>query len=529
MSADQSSLFELALSIYREKDVSDAYESIVVLLDSDPDNIQILNLAGACCYSLGSFDEAERYWKRVIDIRSDWVDSYNNLGTLYWKVRQWPEAAENLYRVALSIDGRRKDIQDNLIGLLLDLRKFRDAIEMCRRVMVDRPDDVELAHYLGVALHQLDQLKDAEEVYRSVLRENPQHHLAHSNLGVALRGMGRHGEAEQAYRDAIAICPDESFHHVNLSTLLLEMGRWDEGWEANERRLPSISNEFMSRSVSANIRQWQGEALHKKSLLVIREQGFGDEIQMARYVAILKKAGAGRIILACSSELRTLFKSIPGVDEVISSVKELGRHRYDFWTLIFSLPYILKTRPDSVPNKIPYISPSKNLVKKWRKEIPTGSMRVGLVWKGAQKHEADMFRSLSSFSILAPLWKVKGVSYISLQKERGRKEISELHNVQPVCDLGGKIDNFDDTAAIVKQLDLVITVDTSMAHLCGALGVPCWVLLSAARTDWRWAGSRDTSIWYPNTLKLYRQTQRGDWRSVVDNIVSDLELMVKSS
>ncbi|VWB78818.1 putative TPR repeat protein [Burkholderia lata] len=528
MHPPQPDTLEQATLLYHERKFSDAYHIASNLLKSEPYNAFVLNFAGACCYATDNIKDAERYWKTAIDIQPTWIDSHNNLGTLYWKKMRQPDSAEKFFRTALSIDNHRKDVQDNLIECLIDFRKFPDAIELCRFAMIDRPTDSGLAHNLGMALHQLDRLEEAEYFYKLALENNPRHHFASSNLGVIFRELRRYDEAEQAYRNAIAICPDEPLHHINLGALLIETGRWKEGWECVEWRHRRISDEFVHNLISTKIKRWHGEALQHKSLLIMPEQGFGDQIQMVRYIAAVKKLGAEHITLACSPELRTLFRSVPGADDVTTPTKAIKRRHYDFWISIFSLPHLISATSDAVPNTIPYIFAPKKSIDKWKKIVPRDTMQIGLVWRGSPHHESDAFRSLPSLSTLAPIWEIKGISYISLQRGTASEEITRLREKQPLRDLGEEIEDFGDTAAIITQLDLVITVDTSMAHLCGALGVPCWMLLSAIRTDWRWTGFSETSIWYPHKLKIYRQIQRGDWRSVVDNVTRDLEIFKNS-
>ncbi|VWD28692.1 putative TPR repeat protein [Burkholderia lata] len=528
MHPPQADTLESATLLYQEREFFDAHCIAKNLLKSEPHNAFILNFAGACCYATDNIKDAERYWKTAIDIRPDWIESYNNLGTLHWKKKRQPDSAEKFFRAALSIDSHRKDVQDNLIECLIDFRKFSDAVELCRFAIADRPTDSGLAHNLGMAPHQLDRLNEAEHFYKLALSNNPHHHFASSNLGIIFRELRRYDEAEQAYRNAIAICPDEPLHHINLGALLIETGRWKEGWACIEWRHRRISDEYIYNLISTKIKRWHGEALQHKSLLVMPEQGFGDQIQMVRYIATLKKLGAVHITLACSPELRTLFRSVSGADDVTTPTKAIKRRNYDFWISIFSLPYLISATPDVVPNTIPYIFAPQKSVNKWEKIIPRDAMQIGLVWKGSPLHESDTFRSLPSLSTLVPLWEIKGINYVSLQRGTASEEIAHLHSKQPLRDIGKEIGDFGDTAAIVRQLDLVITVDTSVAHLCGALGVPCWMLLSAIRTDWRWTGSSETSIWYPNGLKIYRQIQRGDWRAVVDNVARDLELLKKS-
>lgn len=285
--------------------------------------------------------------------------------------------------------------------------------------------------------------------------------------------------AEQAYRSALKLRPDNSPVMSAIGLLLLAQGRYAEAWPYYEHR-KSLERTPVDAS---GIPEWRGQKLKGRSLLIWPEQGLGDEIQLARYVPMLRKTGD--IVLACSPPLERLFKQL-GVT-VLPVTDKLTVRPVNFYVRNFSLPGVLGTTRHTIP-RAPYLkAPS---------DSKTGG--VGFVWRGDPKHPNDANRSLPSSEVLAPL--AEAVELIDLQEPRG---------------------DFLDTAARIQALDLVITVDTSMAHLAGALGVPCWVMLPCRGTDWRWGVQGATSPWYP-ALKLYRQTTAGDWSEVVAQMRKDL-------
>ena len=266
-----------------------------------------------------------------------------------------------------------------------------------------------------------------------------------------------------------------------------------------------------------NVTQWQGEPLVGKSLIVWPEQGLGDEIQFVRYVYLLKKQQPKKIILVCRQPLQTLLSQLSVVDKVISQndFQLADADDIDYWAFMMSFPFHLKTTLETVPANLPYLYACSNKQLFWKQFLPCATFVVGLVWKGNEKNANDCDRSIPSLQILKPLWNVSGVSFVSLQRDIDECDISVLNDTQPLVHLGCKIKDFSDTAAIISQLDLVIAVDTAVVHLAGALNTNCWVLLSENGTDWRWPANDNGAPWYPNVMRLFRQTLAGEWGDVM--------------
>jgi hypothetical protein len=302
----------------------------------------------------------------------------------------------------------------------------------------------------------------------------------------------------------------------NLSNLLLRQGRFEEGWSRLEAR-----NLCVSQVAGLSMPRWRGEPLDGQSILVVYEAGFGDVIQFCRYVTQLKSQGAAFITLLCHPPLKTLLKSLQGVDEVAGFDEVISPSGWDVWTPLLSIAHYCKTRLDTIPAKIPYLHAPPDLVEKWSAALPERSaLRVGLVWRGNPLFENDADRSLPGLEVLAPLGAVSGVTFISLQKGEAENEVclTGLSLIKPDRPLV----NFAETAALVSHLDLVISVDTAVAHLAGALGKPCWLMLPEYKTDWRWLNERPDTPWYPGVMRLFRQTQMGDWTDVISEVVRSL-------
>jgi hypothetical protein len=332
--------------------------------------------------------------------------------------------------------------------------------------------------------------------------------------------MKREAEAEQCYRAAMALDEGYAMARYNLSYLLLRQGRFEEGWTCLEAR-----NWYAAWAAKLDCPRWQGESVVGKSILIGYEPGHGDMIQYCRYAAVLKQKGAATITLICHPALKALFTTLDGVDTVLSFDDQMPSSGLDFWTPPLSIPYYCKTRLDSIPAKIPYLHAESKRIEKWAALLPKDGLRVGLVWKGNPLFDNDTDRSLPSLGVLAPLGSVGGVNFISLQKGAGEDEAMQPPDGLHLIHLGSQLTDFADTAAVIANLDLVICVDTAVAHLTGALGKPCWVMLPDYKTDWRWLTERTDSPWYPGTMRLFRQATMGDWNKVVGELVAALKML----
>ncbi len=272
--------------------------------------------------------------------------------------------------------------------------------------------------------------------------------------------------------------------------------------------------------------RWQGESLAGKSLLIWPEQGLGDYIQFCRYAPLLKDRGLARLSLFCAPSLKALLETVNGVDAVITDPASVPGH--DYWCFPLSLPLHFGTTVDAIPAALPYLRALPERMDRWRNRLPGEGRKVGLAWKGNPKLKNDSNRSLPGLETLAPLWAVPGVSFVSLQKGPGEDQATQAPAAQPIIALGTQAGDFADTAAIIAQLDLVICVDTAIAHLAGAMGKTCWVLLPALGTDWRWLDDRPDSPWYPGVMRLFRQSKIGDWSRTVDEVASALNSRVNA-
>lgn len=423
--------------------------------------------------------------------------------------------AEACFRKALQLAPNFAEAYANL-GLLLDRQGVLDEAEACYlRAIELNPGYFETCLNLGALLVKEKRFHEAKTAYQQAIALKQHAPSGWSNLGVLYACIKNEAEAERCYRMALFLDESYTSARFNLGYLLLRQGRFEQGWAALEARnwypLPP-----------ASCPQWQGEPLTGKSVLIAHEAGLGDMIQFCRYAAQLKIMGAASVTLICPPALQRLFESLEEVDEVICSEAPVLQSVWDCWTPVMSLPYYCKTRSESIPASIPYLHASPELVEQWAAQLPQTGLNVGLVWRGNPLFENDNERSLASIDLLAPLWKVAGINLISLQKGG-----DVVRDAFPLINMATQLADFADTAALVMNLDLVISVDTAVAHLTGALGKPCWMLLPDYKTDWRWQVDRADTPWYPGVMRLFRQANGGDWASVIADVVAALELWVK--
>ncbi|MBA5248044.1 MAG: tetratricopeptide repeat protein [Gammaproteobacteria bacterium] len=425
----------------------------------------------------------------------------------------------------LKINPNDADMHYNLANVLRGKGQLTDAQTHYRTALKLNPNGADAHNNLANILKDQGQLTKAKTHYQAALQIHPNYVDAHYNLANLLQDQKQFTEAQTHYQTALKLNPNYVTTHWDLSILFLTLGNFQQGWKSYEFRYHPNRKNNQSTPLKTSIPHYQGEDLNGKNILVYREQGLGDEIQFIRYLPLLKsQKGVKRITLVCKPALKKLFSSMACIDHLFNEeeLKHTDTQGLHYWVLNMSLPLHFNTTINTIPNQLPYLSPPQQEQDNWQNKLPSG-FNIGLVWKGSSKHKNDKNRSLPSLKTLAPLWQTKNnLNFISLQKGAGEEEAQNPPFNQPLTHLGNQIQDFADTAAILPQLDLVICVDTAIAHLAGALNIPCWVLLPDYRTDWRWMLDRTDTPWYPNTLRLFRQTTDGDWDGVIDKVVEAL-------
>jgi Tfp pilus assembly protein PilF len=379
---------------------------------------------------------------------------------------------------------------------------------------------------LGVVQRQASNPAQAESCFRHALALRPDLAAAINNLAALLMENGRPAEAAGWFRAAVRLQPDHPDIHCNLGAALLRIGVYEEGWREHEWRLhPGALN---SRQRVLPGRAWRGEALAGRSILLYGEQGLGDMVQFARYAGPVAAAGAS-VVLAVAPELIRLLRTVAGVTDIVSLDQPLPD--CDFHAALMSCPHVLGTTLDTVPGDCPYIAADPDRVAGWADCLASApGLRVGLVWAGNPRlsipalNRVDARRSLA-LARLRPLLVLPDIRMVSLQKGEAAAQIAALPPAEQPLDPMAMVSDFAETAAILANLDLVITVDTAVAHVAGALGRPVWIL---SRHDgcWRWLEGRAETPWYP-TARLYHQARPDDWDGVIERVARDLAERMK--
>ncbi len=431
------------------------------------------------------------------------------------------QAAEALTR-AIELQPHVAGLRNQLGGVLIELRRWDEAIAQFRRAVEIDPDFAPAHSNLASALASIHKLPEAEYYCRRAVELDPGYLKAHNNLGNILSNLCRWDEALACYVRAIEINPDYADAHANRALAWLTTGNFAEGWPEYEWRWRNKP----SRSPAFDIPRWNGEPLLGKSILLHSEQGLGDTIQFVRFAPLIKKLGA-RVIVECQSRLRELLASARGIDQLVSRGESLPE--VDWQCPLMSLPAVLGTALESIPSAVPYLFPRTSLLNTWQRELAENrAFKIGIAWQGSIYGPSDPIRSLP-LAEFAPLSKLPGVRLFSLQKGAGREQLEAWRERLGVIDLGPRLDEstgpFLDTAAVMSAVDLVVTSDTATAHLAGALGVPVWLALSVP-ADWRWLAERTDSPWYPS-MRLFRQASSGDWGSVFQRMAEQLRPLVQ--
>ena len=477
-------------------------------LELKPDFAEGYADLGSVLRDLGRVDEAVVCCQRALALKPDFAEALANLGVALHDQGNLDEAVA-CQRRALELKPDFAAALANLGIVLRDQGHLDEAVDCCRRAVQLKPDTAAALTNLGVALRDQGKLDEAVACQRRALELKPDFADAHNNLGVALLTQGKLGEAVACYDRAIQWKADCADAHFNRSLSWLLAGDFQRGWPEYEWRWQT--KRYPRPPFGQPL--WDGRPLQGKTILLYVEQGMGDAIQFIRYARQVRQAGA-RVIVECQKPLVRLLAGCSGVDELFGQGSYLPF--FDVHTSLLSLPGIFHTSPETIPADVPYLFADSGLVEHWRKALgATAGFKIGIVWRGSPTFRNDHARSLplSCFESLAG---VPDVRLVSLQKGAGAEELPGLAGRFAVTDLGSGLRDFADTAALLVNLDLVVTCDTAVAHLAGALGAAVWVALPLV-PDWRWRLDRDDSPWYP-TMRLFRQKRLGDWAGVFHEI-----------
>jgi tetratricopeptide (TPR) repeat protein len=464
------------------------------------------NLAGAL-FEAGRHQEALAVYAKVVELNPRAADAYNCIGRIQHERNNYP-AALAAYLHTIQIDPSHADCLSNLGALYLDQNDLKSAEIFLRETIRLRPDLLNAHSNLGTVLSRKGDFEGAVRCFHRVLSENPQHVAALCSLGFLHDARGDEPEARAYFELALAVDPTAALPNFNISTHQLAEGDFVNGWRNYERRWEV--RQFVNKRKHLVEPAWRGQPdadLNGKWIYLYCEQGFGDTLQLIRYLPLVRALGA-QIILEVQPALMNLLRDFPAADHVIAGGVEVPPRPFDWQCPLLSLPFAFKTSLQTIPAPIAYLHPDPTLVAQWATRIPPAPLRVGLVWSGNPEHTRDRLRSIP-LPLFAEILATPGITFYSLQKGPGVAQIDNLPaEIRPI-NLDPHLTDFTQTAAAITHLDLVLCVDTAVAHLAGALGKPVWILLNHA-PDWRWLRNRDDSPWYPKA-RLFRQSTPHDW------------------
>jgi tetratricopeptide (TPR) repeat protein len=516
-----AALFAKAVQHHQSGRLAPAEAIYRQILAIDANHVDSLHFLGLIARQIGRNDVAINLIGRAIALDGANPEFHNNIGGAY-HIRGELDTAISHYRRALALNPDFVEAHLNLGKALYVQGNLNEAISQYRRVISIRADHAQAYNNLASALYECGKYDEAIVHYQRALALEPDNAEVLHNLGLVVRAQGHLDEAVAYYRRAVALQPDLALAHTNIAQALLLSGRFDEGWKEYEWRWKTKQMAADARDFSAPV--WSGEAIGDRVILLHDEQGFGDTLQFCRYVPMIS-AGT-RIVLEVHAPLVRLLSRLPGVLQIVARGDSLPP--FDLHCPLLSLPRAFGTTLDTIPAAVPYLSADPTLAAGWRNRLDClHGLRVGLAWASNPDSAQDAARqrdrqnksiALDDLSLLA---EAKEASFVSLQTGEAAAQTRQPPAGLVIHDWTDELEDFADTAALVDGLDLVISIDTAVAHLAGALGKPVW-LINRFDTDWRWLLDRDDSPWYPQ-LRQFRQPHPGDWDAAIRNVLVALQ------
>jgi tetratricopeptide (TPR) repeat protein len=461
---------------------------------------------GLVLENLGRGDDAVDMFQLAVKCRPGFAEAHHKLAG-HLRVRGQTEDSIREYELSVAAKPEVAEFHCNLANALRLAGHEDRALLSVRRAIELKPELAEAHNVLGAIWKDRRRPSDAVGSFTRALQLKPDFAEAINNMAGVIEQAGKIDEAGALYEKAVSLRPQVPEFHENLALNQLLRGQFDRGWQESEWRRANKANPA-SRAFHRPV--WDGNDLTGRSILLHAEQGLGDTIQFVRYAKLVRDRGAARVIVECQPALAALARGVEGVTEVIEQGQPWPE--FDVHCPLMSLPIPFRTRLESIPQGVPYIHAEPEKTAAWKEKLAglTGK-RVGLIWAGNPKFRNDKIRSMPPAKLL-PLAGLPGISFVSLQKGAAASAPQTLK----LLDLTAQLKDFTETAALIANLDLIITVDTAVGHLAGAMGKPTWIMLSAI-PDWRWMLGRDDSPWYPS-VRLFRQATPGDWTGVMQRI-----------
>jgi Tfp pilus assembly protein PilF len=508
--------FSTAFEYLQKGQVAECETLCRKIVAADANNAGAWHLLGVIALQSGMHSNALDYLGHAVRVSPEIPEAHNTQGLAFAAQERFEDSAAS-FRRAVTLKPEFAEAHNNLGNVLQKLDRMDEAISSFKHALAIRPEYATAQLNLGNALKLAGRLGDAANSFRRAIELKPDLAEAHNNLALALVDERKFEEADECYRRAIEAQPDYLPARWNQALLKLLRGDFEHGWLDYELRWQT--GQTPSRWFPES--RWEGQTLPSGTILIHCEQGFGDTFQFSRYIPLVKQR-VGRVVVICQRSAMPLLQSCVGVDQLLGDGDPLPT--FDVHSPLLSLPEIFQTRLDTIPAEVPYLFANSQLIADWRERMKNlDGFRIGINWRGRAGKGTFRRRDIPLNNLL-DLASTIGTHWVPLTKEVVPEDMAQLSTQSNVFFPGSEIDTsngpFMDTAAIMKNLDLVITSDTAVAHLAGALGVPVWVALPFV-PDWRWLLDRSDSPWYP-TMRLFRQKSPGDWEGVFAEMTAAL-------
>jgi tetratricopeptide (TPR) repeat protein len=525
-------ILEMALQHHQSGRLETARQYYSGILQEDPRHPDAIHLMGLIAHQSGNHEEAVRLIQQAISINGSAAIYYHNLGLVQDALGEI-ESASLSYVQAVQIDPHYIEAYNRLLhhhpdyaeaylkrGIAFQVKgRLPEAMTDFRKAIQLQPDFAEAHNNLGSVIEQSrGDLPEAVDLYHKAIQIQEDFIEPYINLGVIHLYQGRIEEAERFFRQGIEMDPENIDGHFNLSLTMLLKGDFENGWKEYEWRLKRErwKNACPHRFT---IPRWDGTTFHGKKLFVYGEQGLGDVIQFSRYLPMVKALG-GTVVFETSELLFCIFQEFSGTDKVVQRPFSNDVNReFDYHVPLLSLPGIFKTTLETIPADIPYLKADLIKTGDWKQRFGDEEIRIGIVWAGNPDNKDDQYRSCRLTDFL-PLLQIPGVRCYGLQKGEPSIEIAQLPDGMNFINLGEELADFSDTAGVIENLDLIISVDTAVVHLAGAMGKPVWNLRPAI-PYWVWMMDREDTPWYP-TMRIFRQKELGNWNSVMKTVAHEI-------
>jgi len=491
-------------------------EEVKSAIQKSPNHAGLFNSLAILYEKMGEFDKAVYYYKEAIRRDVNFVKAYNNIGVILYRQGRFIPATE-MFKMSLGVDDKFVSTYVNLGAAYNKAKMYKEGEEaLLKAIMIDDENSGAYAN-LGNIYNKMKRHEDARIQHEMALMLDDKSASNHANIGITFKNLSLYKEAKKSLQKAVQINPNFVNAHFDLATTYLTLGEYEKGFKAYEWRFKKDEMRRLRHDLADIFKKpvfKLNMAKKDKTLLLFSEQGFGDIIQFSRFAVVLKeKYPSLKLKIQVRPELKTLLEEMDCFDTVIARGEKVGE--FDYQLAVMSLPHLLKTTLKNLPRKTYLKVKGKSAFKMDKKKL-----NIGLVW-GASKTGESYEDKVFSLEHFKPLMEDKKVQLYSLQVAGDSKQIEEMGlNDKEIIDLEEKLTDFKETALVIEQLDLVITSDTSVAHLAGAMGKEAWVVLQK-NADWRW-GRDDKSAWYPS-LKLFRQTKKGDWGSAFEKVTKMIE------